>query len=96
MICARYKHQECLKILAADGADFGLINSSGHGASSIAESARWALGFRQAVLDVIRSGKDVQSSNTSIFSPLMFVTRANDVEALKKLIEGADVDLDAR
>ncbi|KAL6294297.1 hypothetical protein ACE6H2_002439 [Prunus campanulata] len=93
MICARYKHQECLKILAADGADFGLVNSSGHSASSIAESARWALGFRQAVLDVIRSGKDVQSSNTSIFSPLMFVTRANDVEALKKLIEGADIDL---
>ncbi|XP_048430672.1 uncharacterized protein LOC125472825 [Pyrus x bretschneideri] len=33
MICARYKHQECLKILASDGADFGLVNATGHSAS---------------------------------------------------------------
>ncbi|KAM1280517.1 hypothetical protein TB2_020990 [Malus domestica] len=33
------------------------------------------------------------SSHTSIFSPLVLVTQANDVEASKKLIEGADVDL---
>ncbi|KAM0984349.1 hypothetical protein ACFX15_011391 [Malus domestica] len=93
MSCARYKHQECLKILASEGADFGLVNSAGQSASVIAESARWTLGFRQAVADVIRSGEIVQSSNTSVFSPLMLVTQANDVEALKKLIEGADVDL---
>ncbi|KAM1280522.1 hypothetical protein TB2_020992 [Malus domestica] len=41
-------------------------------ASVTAESAWWAIGFRQAVVDVIRS--------------------ANGIEALKKLIEGADID----
>ncbi|KAB2624896.1 serine/threonine-protein phosphatase 6 regulatory ankyrin repeat subunit B-like [Pyrus ussuriensis x Pyrus communis] len=61
-------------------------------ASIIAESARWALGFQHAVVE-IQSGEIVQSSHTSIFSTLMLVTQANDVEASKKLIEGADVDL---
>ncbi|KAB2624828.1 serine/threonine-protein phosphatase 6 regulatory ankyrin repeat subunit B-like [Pyrus ussuriensis x Pyrus communis] len=89
---ARYKHQECLQNLASDGADFGLVNSAGQSARVIAESARGSLGFRQAVVDVIRSGEIVQSSNTSVFSPLMLVTQANGVEALKKLIEGADID----
>ncbi|KAM1280525.1 hypothetical protein FF1_021420 [Malus domestica] len=65
-----YKHQECLKILASDGADFGLVNSAGQSASVIAESA----------------------SDTSVFSPQMLVTQANGIEALKKLIEGADID----
>ncbi|KAB2624847.1 serine/threonine-protein phosphatase 6 regulatory ankyrin repeat subunit B-like [Pyrus ussuriensis x Pyrus communis] len=78
---------------ASDGADFGPVNSAGQTASVIAESARWALGFRQAVVDEIQSGEIVQSSHTSIFSPLVLVTQANDVEASKKLIEGADVDL---
>ncbi|KAM0962115.1 hypothetical protein ACFX13_021710 [Malus domestica] len=31
--------EECLKILASDGADFGLVNSAGQSASVIAESA---------------------------------------------------------
>ncbi|KAM1280524.1 hypothetical protein ACFX2H_021141 [Malus domestica] len=62
--------EECLKILASDGADFGLVNSAGQSASVIAESA----------------------SDTSVFSPQMLVTQANGIEALKKLIEGADID----
>ncbi|PON82811.1 Transmembrane protein [Trema orientale] len=94
MICARYKREECLKILAAAGADFGLVNSTGLSTGSIAESTKWTLGFQQAVLDVIRNGVVVQSTNKAIFSPLMFVTRANDNESLKKLIEKADIDLD--
>lgn len=95
MICARYKHEECLRILASAGADFGLVNSSGQSPSSIAESARWSLGFKQTVLDVIRDGKVAHSSNRSVFSSLMFVTRANDAEALKKLVEiRAGIDLD--
>lgn len=94
MICARYKHEECLKFLASEGADLGLINYAGHCANSIAKSSRWTLGFQQAVVDSIRSGNIIQSSNASRFSPLMFVTQANDVDALKKLIEWADVDLD--
>ncbi|KAM1171014.1 hypothetical protein ACFX15_020854 [Malus domestica] len=93
MICARFKHQECIKILASDGADFGMVNATGHSASFIVDSARWALNFRQAVVDVIRSGETVQSSDTSIFSPRMLVTLANDVDALKKLIKGAYVNL---
>lgn len=94
MICARYKHEECLKFLASEGADLGLINYAGHCANSIAKSSRWTLGFQQAVVDSIRSGNIIQSSNASRFSPLMFVTQANDVDALKKLIEWADIDLD--
>ena len=94
MICSRYKCEDCLKILAAAGADLGLVNSTGQSAGSIAESTKWTLGFQQAVLDVIRDGVVVQSTNKAIFSPLMFVTRANDIEVLKKLIERADIDLD--
>lgn len=93
MICARYKHQECLRILASNGADFGLVNSSGHSASVIADSAKWSIGFKKTVLDMIRAGKVVQSSNTTIFSPFLFATEANDVEALKQLINsGCDIN----
>lgn len=94
MICARFKHVECLKLLAAAGADFGLVNVAGQCTLSIAGLMRWALGFQQAVLDVIQAGKIPQSSNAAVFSPLMFVTRANNIEALKKLIEQPGIDLD--
>ncbi|KAH7515526.1 uncharacterized protein LOC107428353 isoform X2 [Ziziphus jujuba] len=94
MICARHKHEECLRILASAGADFGLVNPAGQCARSIAEAARWSLGFQQAVVDVIQEGKVVKSSNKSMFSPLMFVTRANEIEAMKKLVERAQIDLD--
>ncbi|KAJ4844883.1 hypothetical protein Tsubulata_016454 [Turnera subulata] len=94
MICVRHKQEECLKILATAGADFGLVNSAGQSASEIARSTRWALGFRQAVVDVIRAGKDVKSSNALVFSPLISVVQANDVEALRKLVERSDIDLD--
>lgn len=94
MICDRYKHEECLRILASAGADFGLVNPAGQCARSIAEAACWSLGFQQAVLDVIRDGKVAKSSNKSVFSSLMFVTRANDVKAIKKLAERAEIDLD--
>uniref|UniRef100_A0A803PHE4 Uncharacterized protein n=1 Tax=Cannabis sativa TaxID=3483 RepID=A0A803PHE4_CANSA len=95
MICTRYKSEKCLKILAAAGADFSVVNSStGESASSIAESSKWNLGFQQAVLDVIRDGVVIKSTNEVVFCPLMFVTRANDTEALKKLIETEGVNLD--
>ncbi|XP_065875767.1 uncharacterized protein [Euphorbia lathyris] len=87
MICARYKQQECLKILASAGADFGLVNSTGQSASSIATSSRWAIGLQQAVIDVIQAGKNPKSSNISVFSSLTFVIQANDIEALRKLIQ---------
>lgn len=95
MVCARYKHEDCLKILASAGADFGLVNTASQCASSIARSAQWTPGFQQAVVDVILADKVVQSSNPSMFSPLLFVVEANEMEALKKLIKRTDVvDLD--
>ncbi|EEF47511.1 ankyrin repeat-containing protein, putative [Ricinus communis] len=94
MVCAKYKQKNCLKVLASAGADFGLVNSAGQSVSSIAMSTRWALGFQEAVVTVIQAGKNIKSSNASVFSPLMFVIQANDIEALKKLIERSYIDLD--
>ncbi|XP_061343754.1 uncharacterized protein LOC133289773 [Gastrolobium bilobum] len=94
MICAKYKQEECLKVLTRAGADFGLVTVIGQSASSIAESNKWSLGFQHAVLDTIRKGKIPKSSNTSTFSPLMFVAQAGDTEALKTVIESGEFDLD--
>ncbi|KAI3452611.1 hypothetical protein Pfo_009275 [Paulownia fortunei] len=96
MICARHKQEECLKLLASAGSDFGWSNMSNQCAMSIAGSVRWTLGFQQAVLDMIRAGKIARSSNPEIFSSLLFVTRANDVEALKKLIKQPDMNLNEK
>ncbi|XWS40611.1 hypothetical protein CRYUN_Cryun17cG0010600 [Craigia yunnanensis] len=94
MVCAKYNHEECLKVLTRAGADFGLVNVSGRSACSIADSNRWFLGFQQAVLDIIKVGKIPKSSNVSVFSLLMFVAQAGDVEALKALIGRGEVNLD--
>ncbi|KAL6566556.1 hypothetical protein OROGR_002171 [Orobanche gracilis] len=96
IICARHKHEDCFKLLASAGSDFGLLNTSSQCVMSVAGSVRWTHGFQRAVLDVIRAGKTVRSSNPEIFSPLSFVTRSNDVEALKKLIKQPKLDLDER
>lgn len=94
MVCARYKQDECLRVLAMAGADFGLVNADGQSVSSISESNIWLLGFQQAVVDVIKAGKLPRSSNLSVFSPLISVAQAGDTEALKALIswEGFNVD----
>lgn len=55
-----------------------------------------ALGLQQGVAKVIQVGKVVQSSNASIFSPLLFIIQDNDMEALKKIIEGTDINLDEK
>lgn len=94
MICARYKHGECIKVLASEGADFGLVNPAGQSAGSIAQLNKWTLGFRRSLTEIFLSGKLPRSTDSSIFSPLMFVTKVNHIEALKKLIERADIDLD--
>ncbi|KAJ9564174.1 hypothetical protein OSB04_000140 [Centaurea solstitialis] len=94
MICAKYKQEECLRVLTAASADLGSTNSAGQSARSIAESNRWSLGFQQAVLDVIRAGTTPTSSNTSVFSPLMFVAHSGDVAALKALIVREEINLD--
>lgn len=93
MVCARYNRDECLRILASKGADFGAVNSVGESVLSISSSKRWAGGFQQAVLQVVRSGKMIQSSNLSVFSPLLFITKSGDGESLKTLLElGIDLD----
>lgn len=94
MVCAKYKQEECLKVLTRAGADFGLVNLAGKSASSIAESNKWSLGFQQAVLDTIRKGNIPKSSNASTFSPLLFVAQAGDTEALATVIESGKFDLD--
>ncbi|KAK3036464.1 hypothetical protein RJ639_030063 [Escallonia herrerae] len=93
MICAKYKQKECLRVLAAAGSDFGLVNVVGQSASSIAGLSRWYLGYQRAVLDVISAGNVPKSSNTSVFSPLMFVAKTGDIQALKALIRQDEIDL---
>ncbi|XP_010682837.2 uncharacterized protein LOC104897611 [Beta vulgaris subsp. vulgaris] len=94
MICTRYKHKECLKALASAGADFGLVNVAGESASAIAGSTMWTLGFQQIILEVIRSGKVVKSSNSAVFSSILFVVRSNEIQALKILTKQPGVALD--
>ncbi|KAD3641144.1 hypothetical protein E3N88_30368 [Mikania micrantha] len=94
MICAKFKREECLRVLIKAGADFGLTNLSGQSALSIAESNQWSLSFQKTVLDVIRSGTVPISSNKAVFSPLMFVAHSGDVPALKALISRDDINLD--
>ncbi|KAK7280886.1 hypothetical protein RIF29_08440 [Crotalaria pallida] len=97
MICTRYKHEKCLRVLASAGADFGMVNSSGEWATSIANSVQWTNVFQRVILDVIRGGsKVVKSSNASKFSALILAARANDIEGLKRIIEngGNNIDID--
>ncbi|KAL3818675.1 hypothetical protein ACJIZ3_004580 [Penstemon smallii] len=96
MICVRHKQEECLKILASAGADFGLSNMSGQCASSIAGSVRWTLGLQLAIRDMILAGKIPRSSNSEVFSSLLYVTRANNIEALKSLIKQPDLDINEK
>ncbi|XP_055803037.1 uncharacterized protein LOC129872176 [Solanum dulcamara] len=96
MISARFKREDCLKVLTRTGADFGLVNVAGESASSIAASNRWKLGFQGAILEVIQSGKVPKSSNMSVFSPLLFVARSRDLLSLKALIGRGEIDLDCQ
>ena len=91
MICAKYKREDCLRVLAMAGADFGLVNIAGQSASSIAVSNS---GFQQAVLDSIRAGKVPRSSSFQVFSPMMFVAQVGDIHALKTLIGQPYIELD--
>lgn len=94
MISTKHKQEECIKVLAQAGADFGLVNSDGQSACSIATLDQWSQGFQHAVLDVIKSGKIPTSSNASVFNSLMFAVEAGDVEALKALINFREINLD--
>ncbi|PHT57192.1 hypothetical protein CQW23_05678 [Capsicum baccatum] len=96
MISSRFKREDCLKVLTRAGADFGLVNVAGESASSIAVSNQWKLGFQGAILEVIQSGKVPNTSDMSVFSPLLFVARSRDVLSLKALIGRGDIDLDSQ
>ncbi|CAO2820221.1 unnamed protein product [Amaranthus hypochondriacus] len=93
MISAKYKRDECLRILATAGADFALVNNVGLSVSSIASTNKWSLGFQEAVLQVIKEGKIPQSSNFSIFSPLLFVAQAGNTDALKSVLAQPEMDI---
>ncbi|PQM40111.1 ankyrin-3 [Prunus yedoensis var. nudiflora] len=94
MICTKNKHEECLRVLAMAGADFGMVNVAGQSVSSIAGTNRWSLGFQQALILVIRAGKMPRSSNFSAFSYLMFAAQAGDTEALKAVVGSGEFDID--
>ncbi|KAL1828677.1 hypothetical protein ACET3Z_007089 [Daucus carota] len=94
MICARYKHVECLKLLALADADFGLLSSAGECVGSIAESGQWTTEFQQAVLEVIQAEKVPYSSNVDVFFPLRYVIQADNTAALRKLLDKSFTDLD--
>ncbi|CAI8596646.1 unnamed protein product [Vicia faba] len=94
MVCTRYKHEKCLRVLVSSGADLGIVNSFGHCATSTTTSIHWTKEYQKAVLDIIRARKVVKSSNASRFSSLLFVTHANDIEALKKVVENRNINLD--
>ncbi|KAM0940624.1 putative ankyrin repeat-containing domain-containing protein [Dioscorea sansibarensis] len=94
MLCARFKHEECLRVLVSAGADLGMVTSTGATVSLIAALNKWSLTYQQTLLDLIRSGRIPRSSNTNIFSPLMFVSRHGDVSALDVLLKHPGIHLD--
>ncbi|KAK1377345.1 ankyrin-3 [Heracleum sosnowskyi] len=94
MICAKYKHIECLKLLVLAGADFGLQSSAGKCVRSIAESMQRTTEFQDAILEVIQAEKVPHSSNIDVFCPLTYVIQTNDAAALRKLLEKPVTDLD--
>ncbi|KAI4384195.1 hypothetical protein MLD38_002380 [Melastoma candidum] len=96
MIAARNRHGEALKTLVSAGADLALVNSVGQCARSIAQSVSWSLAFQEKIIEVIRLGKVPRSSNPSIFSSLLFVVRANNIDALRKLLSCANLDVNER
>ncbi|KAM7267235.1 hypothetical protein ACFE04_009401 [Oxalis oulophora] len=94
MICANYKNEESLRVLAKAGADVGLLNNSGLSVSSIAGSNFWILGLQRAIIDVIKTGMIPKSSNLSVFCSLLFASETGDVEALRILIEEKSINID--
>ncbi|XP_020106353.1 ankyrin-3 isoform X2 [Ananas comosus] len=94
MISARYKREDCIRILVSAGADLGLVNFSGAFAALVAASNRWSVGFQRAVLGAIRGGTIPKSSDRSVFSPLMFAACSGDVGALEVLLMQPEVDID--
>ncbi|CAL9126200.1 unnamed protein product, partial [Musa textilis] len=94
MLCARYKRDECLRILVSAGADLGLVSSAGVSAPTVAASGHWSVSFQHAVLDAIRQGTFPRSSDRNVFSPIMFAAQCGDVGSLEVLLTRPDIDVD--
>ncbi|KAJ0704376.1 putative ankyrin repeat-containing domain-containing protein [Helianthus annuus] len=93
MICAKFKQEKCLRVLIKAGADLGLVNMLGQSAQSIAKSNKWSNSFQQTVLNVIKDGTIPVSNNNTVFSPLMFVARSGDIQALKAIVSRENINL---
>nr|GFC27112.1 hypothetical protein [Tanacetum cinerariifolium] len=93
MICARFKREQCLRVLIKSGADLGLVNTFGQSSPSIAESNKWSSKFQQAVLHVIKSGTMPISANVAFFSPLKFAAHSGDIQALKVILDTKNIDI---
>lgn len=93
MICVKHKQEECLRLLVSAGADFGLTNLSNQSVITLAISMGWNPILERVVLDTISAGNSITSSNYAVFAPLVFVTKAGEIEALKRMIKMKDIDL---
>ncbi|ERN06840.1 ankyrin repeat domain-containing protein 50 isoform X1 [Amborella trichopoda] len=87
MLCVKGRHEECFLVVTDVGADFGLVNYKGQSAFSIAESNGWCPDFERVILNAIRLGKKIHSSDHTVFSPLLFVARSGDSVAMRRLLE---------
>ncbi|KAK8928486.1 hypothetical protein KSP39_PZI017918 [Platanthera zijinensis] len=87
MLSARYQRGSCVKILASANADFGLISSAGASAGLVAATTRWSRGFRSAVIDAVRSGAVLLSSDPSAFALLPFVAKSGDTATLEAVLK---------
>eukprot|EP01018_Ginkgo_biloba_P031804 Gb_08320 [translate_table: standard] len=93
MLCANANHQECFKELLFSGADFGLVNTAGQNAVSIAEANNFVSSIHQILSDSIKAGKKINSSNLQVFSPLHFMARFGDAKILQKLLQESGLNL---
>ncbi|KAE8661627.1 F-box protein [Hibiscus syriacus] len=79
-VCAKYRHEQCFRVLTRAGADFGLVNDSGD---------------VQALQAILGSGEvnlDYQDGNG--FSAVMAAALKGHVEAIRMLVyAGADIQL---
>ncbi|XP_074566971.1 putative 26S proteasome regulatory subunit p28 [Curcuma longa] len=79
-------------ILVSAGADLGLRSFSDDSATSAAASSNWSIGFRDAILGVIRAVP--RSSNPAIFSSITFAAHHGDVTSLEVLLRRPGIDID--
>ncbi|CAL0303499.1 unnamed protein product [Lupinus luteus] len=91
MICAKYKQEECLKVLAKAGAYFGLVNIAGQSKSSNTSAFLPLMfvaqvGDTEALKTVIESGEfDLDYQDDSGFSAVVLTALKGRVESFRLL-----------